>query len=136
MNFAADIYLHAARVLKRHDDPIAISFEIFDTFDARTLWASHDFMAAYWRAKWLKAALTGKHLVVEPPFKCVPIYTYRDLQDAFLKWLLHQTQIWADTNTDRFRLMCLAIVGDYNTKGQADELEFLYGLTQSYPLPR
>lgn len=135
MSTAADIYLRAARLLNRRDDQIAMSFEVFDMLDARTLWASHDFMAAYWRAKWLKAALTGRHLVVEPPFKCVPIYTYRDLQDAFLTWLLHQTQHWANKDAARFRAMCLSIVGDHSPKGQADEMAFLYGLKKSYPLP-
>ena len=95
---AAAIYLQAAQITGNTNDPIADCFEADDNFDARTLMNAHTHMANHWRAHWLGRCLSGTHLVVEPPFKCVPIYTYKELHDAFTTWLDAETRSWSRRN--------------------------------------
>lgn len=135
VGLAAQIYLNAARMLDLMSDPIADCLAADHIFDARTVWAVHDHMANHWRAHWLERALAGTHLRVEPPFKCVPIYTYRDLQYAFRRWLLEEPRLWSVSNAPRFRLMYRAIVGNHNHNGKADELAFFLSVITQYHLP-
>jgi hypothetical protein len=135
VGLAAEIYVQAARIVGRPDDPIADCLTADDLLDARTVMPAHDHMARHWRAHWLPRALSGTHLTVEPPFKCVPVYTYRDLQDAFTTWLLRETELWSRRNIPRLRLMCRIVVSNHNLQGQGDALEFLYGLMRDYPHP-
>ena len=136
VGLAAKIYLDAAHLLGMAQDPIADCLAADSYFDTRTVWAAHDHMAMHWRAHWLERAFAGTHLKVEPGlFRCVPIYTYRDLQNAFGRWLMDETRSWARKNPARLRLMCRAVVGEHSQRGRADEMAFLYGLICEYRLP-
>ncbi len=135
VGLAAQTYLNAARMMNQMSDPIADCLAADHIFDARTVGAVHDHLASHWRAYWLEPALSGTHLQVAPPFKCVPIYTYRDLLYTFRRWLLDETYSWSHSDVAHFRLMCRAIVGNHSLTGKVDEMAFLGGIITQYHLP-
>lgn len=136
VGLASQTYLDATRLLGAEQDPIADCLRADPRFDARTIWGCHDIMAVHWRARWLDLALRGKHRVVALPYTQHPIYTYRDLQNTFLRWLLDETAGWARRRPQLIRLMCLAVVGEHSRQGQKHELQLMASLASLYPLHR
>lgn len=133
---ATDLYLRAADILRRRQrDALAITLDADDRFDARTLWAAHDHMAAHWRATCLPLVMRGRGRVVWPPAMLDNMTnSYRDLTAIFRQWLRIQTGLWADRMPDVLELFLLSVVGEHSRTGRAVEAELFFTLARLYPV--
>jgi hypothetical protein len=131
------LYLRVADILRRRKiDPLAITLDMDDRLDARTLMVAHAHMAAFWRATCLPEVMqTAGKRRWGPQGLYNHLNSYGDLTAIFRSWLMMQTNHWADHRPDVLELMLLAVVGDHTRSGIAVEAEFFYTLAWDFPVP-
>jgi len=129
---AAGAYLSAAGLLDIRDDPVAICLAADDVYDARTLWLSHDRMAAHWRQAHLPARLAPGP--VDLGGESGKLVTDAGIRACFRRWLLGETRAWCMARPRLVRLMCLAMVQDHTRSGQKSEADLYFDLCEFYPV--
>lgn len=144
---AADHYLRGWRILGRPPDAIADCLCAEEVFDARTLWAAHDLLAAHWRARLMaqvvKGPHTGRSLLSETehgdlPDRMILRRSYNGRIALFRFWLNGVVDAMAHHAPEGIRLTCLAVMGEHlpgRLEHEIDLYDFLMKMVVGSPLP-